>query len=426
MKGFPNQVAELPKIRAGLQILIALVDAGSNARNDGVFGEALVRGGVAGTGHTPQPVEAYLQHQRTLPPGNQSFRTTARGLRELFSLLRLIVDTGTAISITPLGRRVTEFAGPTLSDTERDYWRAVIRDMTHFGKDDRESHPYQVLLRLVAARPGITRAKCALALEARDDSDAELDRITALVDLAEDAIRQTIDVTQSNWDNAKKVLPKFAEQLEDVIRTGDSFHLAAGPGRSSTPSPATPTAPSGPATQPRPRPPRVARQVTAASIATTPTDSSKAEAPVAGNLDPAALAAANALRQNRLQRHEAIVRDIARRLEPAGGELYEDPFDILKVLASVGILIEVKTLDGSDPDEREQVRSAFGQLFYYLAFITIPVSGTVHKIACFESAISSPHHMWLNDAGVGVIWYDSQGRLVLDSTAEAWIGTYLS
>ena len=84
MKGFPNQVAKLEKLAADIRAMVGLVDADGNAKDDGVFGEELVRSGVAGTGHRPVSFESYLSEQRKKPPSNQSFRAVARGLRELY------------------------------------------------------------------------------------------------------------------------------------------------------------------------------------------------------------------------------------------------------------------------------------------------------------------------------------------------------
>jgi len=84
MKGFPNQVADLGKLATAMQCIVRLVDAGKQAKDDGVFGKELVRAGVAGAGHSPQPVEEYIRSQLRKKPSDQSFRTTARGLRELF------------------------------------------------------------------------------------------------------------------------------------------------------------------------------------------------------------------------------------------------------------------------------------------------------------------------------------------------------
>ena len=46
MKGFPNQVADLRKLAVGMRCLVQLTDEGADARDDGVFGPALVRDGV--------------------------------------------------------------------------------------------------------------------------------------------------------------------------------------------------------------------------------------------------------------------------------------------------------------------------------------------------------------------------------------------
>jgi|SRR6516164_7411666 hypothetical protein len=81
MKGFPNQVAELPKLAIAMQCLTEIESAGENGKDDEVFGRALVRAGVAGTGHIRRPVEEYLRAQALKEPSNRSYRTTARGLR---------------------------------------------------------------------------------------------------------------------------------------------------------------------------------------------------------------------------------------------------------------------------------------------------------------------------------------------------------
>jgi hypothetical protein len=205
MKGFPNQIADLGKLAQGLRCIVQILDLGPNPKDDGVLGEALVRAGVLGTGHTPLPVERYIREQRAKPRDRQSFRTSARGLRELYRLLGLIDDSGPTVVVKPEGRQAAAFADQPMDAVQIQFWRRLISNFRHDG-----SHPYQVLLRLIAQRPGITRAKCALALEARDDSPQELERIVALSDLSEDRILAQIGVSKANWDNAKKVIPHFA------------------------------------------------------------------------------------------------------------------------------------------------------------------------------------------------------------------------
>ena len=303
VKGFPNQVADLGKLATVMRSLVRLVDAGDNAKDDGVFGEELVRSGVAGTGHTPMPVEQYLRQQRQKRPSNQSFRTTARGLRELFRLFGLIDDSGDRVVVTDLGRLAAVFAGQPLDAEQSDFWRRVIRNVAHRGGQPEASHPYQVLLRLVGRKPGITRGKCALALEARNDSAEELDRIARLADLPEEEILRRIGVTQANWDNAKKVLPSLAEQLGDVVvirHAGEkTYRLADAPGRADA-GPAAAPAAVAPARAARgvavavPRAPRTSRQVTPDTIGRAGTIEQFDDEPAAPPApDPAAVAAAS-------------------------------------------------------------------------------------------------------------------------------------
>lgn len=411
MKGFPNQVAQLPKLALGMRDIVRLTSDGLNAKNDGVLGEALVRSGVAGRGHSKNQiaVDEYLQQQRRRPLGNQSFRTTARGLRQLFELLGLITYNDGRLEPTDLGRQAANFAARPLSQDQIDFWRRVIAGISHDGGDGETSHPYQVLLRLVGQYPGITRAKCALALEAKNDSQEELDRIVRLANRTEDEIRQAIRVTKANWDNAKKVLPAFAEQLGDVIKLGDTYTLADAPGRSDAGS-ALDRVQQIPTSRFRTgvRAPRTSRLVTAQTIARAGADGFD-DVEIPQNLDPQAIADAVTARLDRLRRHNNIVRDLAERM--SGAELHEDPFDILAIILDAGILVEVKTLDGTDADERDRVKSALSQLLYYEAFVTRPIAGEarIHKIACFETAIRDAHRVFLNSQAIGVIWRTESG-----------------
>ncbi len=429
MKGFPNQVAELPKIATGIRCLVEIEEAGDNGKDDSVFGEALVRAGVAGTGHTPRPVEEYLAEQRTKPISGQSFRTTARGLRELYRLMGLIDDSGRSLYVTELGERAAAFAGKPWDDAQINFWRRVIGNIEHTDGNG-TSHPYQVLLRLVAEKPGISRAKCALALEAHNDSQEELDRIAVLADRSENDIVRRIHATTANWDNAKKVLPRFAEQLGDVIRhRNGTYVLADAPGRAEDTGAAAATAPrrAGTRTASAPRAPRSSREVTPETIgmAGIAERSDEVDLPPPG--DPAAVAAAIKLRGDRLRRHNLLVRVFAALFSNAGATIYEDPFDILALFEETGILVEVKTLDGTPSDQRERVRDAFGQLLYYEGFLTAAVAGEapIRKIACFEQSINDAHRAWLNGHRVGVVWKED-GELVGDELAREFLGSHLT
>ncbi len=398
--------------------LVSVVDGGQNAKDDGIFGEALVRAGVAGTGHVPMPVDEYLEEQLKKPISNQSFRTTARGLRELYRLLGFIDDSNTEVQVTDLGRKAASYSGASMGAEQLDFWRTVIRNMTQSDEDGRVSHPYQVLLRLIGQKPGITRAKSALALEASDDSAEELARVVTLADLSEEEIRAQIGVSESNWDNAKKILPRFAEQLQDVIKDDQSFRLADAPGQAEA------GVVEEAITEKAIRAPRSSRSVTPDSIGRTATEDIFDEVAPAKGVNAEAVAKTNKLRFNRRRRHNLIVKELASRLTDM--KLFEDPFDVLALSDSVGILIEVKTLDGTRADEVDRVREALSQLLYYEAFVTSPIArGTVvRKIACFEHPISEEHRQWLNRSEIAVIWKTDIG-FTGDALARATLSSYL-
>ena len=426
MKGFPNQVTDLGKLAIGMREVVRLGNEGYNAKDDGVLGEALLRAGVIGKRNKAISFDEYLRDQRQKDIGDQSFRAGARFLRELFELLGFIDDSGVRVVVSDTGKQSATFAGLPVDDKQTTFWRRTIRNLTKSERGGPISHPYQVMLGLVAQRPGILRAKCALALEAEDDSPGELSRIVALSDLPENEIIEQIDITKRTWDNAKKVFPSFAEQLHDVVKIKGGFWLADAPGRDDE----------GPANRddevgerkrrrvPGVRTPRSSREVTPETIAKAGTVEKSDEVEIPPELDPAAAAEAVRLRLDRLRRHNLIVQELARRFEAA--QLYEDPFDILAVIEAVGILVEVKTLNGTEADERDRVRDALGQLLYYEKFVTTPVAGeaAVHKIACFESPISDAHRGFLNEIDIAVIWKANAG-FAGDELATRILGDYL-
>lgn len=397
MKGFPNQVSDLRKVNAALKALADILAHGDQPSDD-LYGPELVRAGVAGAGRSRRPVEDYIREQKALPAGRRSIGATARGMRELLAMLRLTSTSTVPLELTQLGRRVVS-AAPQNDDAFRTLWRGVIQGIT-VGDQPNQSHPYQVLIRLVSRKPGITRAKSALALEAIDDSEAELDRICALSDMEENDIRHAIAETQANWDNAKKILPSFAEQLGDVIKEGHRLYLSDAPGRAEPQENENDRVRERRAN--RIRRPRASRAVTPDTIGSAGLGENH-EPPVPPDLDPQAMAAAIAARADRLRRHNLLVRKLAS-LMPAR-ELYEDPFDILAVFDEGGVLVEVKTLNGEADDERHRVRDALSQLLYYEAFVTEPLTdGAPLKVAAFELRPSAEHIAWLRRQGIISIW----------------------
>jgi len=117
-----------------------------------------------------------------------------------------------------------------------------------------------------------------------------------------------------------------------------------------------------------------------------------------------------------------LVQRVAGICEGKGATLFEDPYDCLANFAPARLLMEAKTLDGTDSDEIHRVREALAQLLYYESFATNPVeTGTpVIKIAVFELPISARHAVWLAQSSIHVLSINVDGKFACtQATADA-------
>lgn len=119
-------------------------------------------------------------------------------------------------------------------------------------------------------------------------------------------------------------------------------------------------------------------------------------------------------RKKRTERHHDIVKLIALDLERKGYSLYENPIDCLAVKENkTTLLFEVKTLDGSDSDEKKQVQKAFSQLFYYEMFSVKDFKENgLEKFVVFEKQISDEHINFFEQVGIKVIWVNENKHVV--------------
>lgn len=426
MKGFPNQISDLLKLTKALGIASDVVAKGEDLHSNAVYGEALVRGGVVGPRDKSVSIDEYLKQQNLKPPSGRSHETNARGLREFFRLAGLLADDDR--SLTPEGEKIASQVGTTLTDSVLQDWREAARRIALEG-DNGVSHPYLVLLRLVAERPGITRAKCALALEARDDSRAELNRIVGLSDADEYWIKEQTGVTDSNWNNAQKILPSLAERLGDVIKEEQRMYLAQPEevlpaARAKAKKRKAPSKKGGPSSGRSVS----AREVSAETIAQAGTTDSHDEVDPESSdgFDPEAIAAAKKKLRDRLTRHNLLVKQAAKLLEANGAKLLEGQFDCLAIFDEVGLLLEAKTLDGSAADERIRVRHALAQLLYYGRFLVgeHSLERPVRKVALFEGPINPLHVDWLCAHAIEVVWQE-KGELVDASRSSPSLEPYM-
>jgi hypothetical protein len=144
-----------------------------------------------------------------------------------------------------------------------------------------------------------------------------------------------------------------------------------------------------------------------------------AKAPAAGQTPPdeewfADPAITAELRRERLVRHQALVRDLAKRLSSAGYEFFEAPYDVLATQdGRPSALIEVKTLDGTLLDEIAQVRSALAQLHYYEHF-EVPAAKRPHgliRLAFFEHRLRNKHVGFLEALETAGMWLETDGAI---------------
>lgn len=116
-------------------------------------------------------------------------------------------------------------------------------------------------------------------------------------------------------------------------------------------------------------------------------------------------------RKARTKRHNEIVKEFARFLAQAGLQLFEGRIDCLGIKNNdIGIISEIKTLNGSEKDEEKQVMLAIGQLCYYEKCEMHQYSEIkTQKVAVFEHKITDEHIELLNSLNILSIWKDEQG-----------------
>jgi hypothetical protein len=229
------------------------------------------------------------------------------------------------------------------------------------------SHPYRIMMRLVADRPGIQTIKLLLALESRDDSAAEYARISALADLAPGDIIAQLGISGSTAQNAIKILPAIGVQVDDIARQNNCVFAVIHKGATED-------------SLIEEGEPEYAKSQPSALVAVNAEDISPL--PDFGDTVPSSvdLSAAIEIRKLRTIKHHNAVVDIAKVLGSNGYTLYKNPFDCLGFKATTGaILIEMKTLDGSPSDERSQSEKALGQLRGY-SFFNVPADKKAPKL----------------------------------------------
>jgi hypothetical protein len=369
LKNFPNQLANLDKLTAALSVADDLLGAGGSlAGNATDFGDQLNDAEVLGG----------------TPISNAA---SARGLRNFFTQAGLITPGPHWSNVTQLGSDLIASAD---IPTRNAFWRVAMLQLELDG-----SHPYRILLRLIADRPGIETYKLLLALEAADDSETEYARVLGLTDLSRVELLAQLDISDQQAANAIKVIPRIALQIGDIRRTENHNNFLVN-------APPAATEASFSTSWENFEKSEITTPVAVDASEIAPIPDFTGVVPIAGDL-----ASAVAIRQHRTIIHQRSTASIAHVLQGAGYALFRHPYDCLAFKSGTGsVLIEVKTLDGSRSDERLQTEKALGQLRGYKFFNVLAAmkAPEIIEIIAYSSRPSPNTISFLNENTVHAAW----------------------
>lgn len=418
MKNFPHQYNDFEKLRGTLVTVRDLNEAAEDVGDDGVLGYELTRRGINTLREAPDlPLEERIRIVQARRPSRQGPRTAARELRRTLRYLGWLddnwdlTDEGSAFLNTSAG-----------SEDERAAWQRALLDLALADPDDNVSHPVRILLRLVADHEIVERRGTELALEARDDTEGEYQRITALVELSDSDRLRTLETTAYQVANARKILPAFAKQANLIHRNSRSApytlteagRAALGEGFASRAVALRPAVRSTRTRRARGTPHRI-----------RPGD---VERPTAGTPEGWALLsheeqiAATRLRFERTARHQDLVAELLELLDERGIELFEDAssYDLLRVPeadAAITIL-EVKTLEA---DDLTQTRLAVGQLLSYEHLNVRPrwEGRDIERAVVYERRVDEELATFLNSIEIGAFAVAEGALVPLNAVARA-------
>lgn len=228
MKNFPHQVNRLNRFMLGLAVFAALAEKDVDLADEVLVGDALARGrAYRFRGHADsEDIEELLAAEHAKMRGRQGTRAMARDLRRTFEGLDLLAPLAGVLRPTPDALRLVELGSDPMAPEAHAIWRRAFHELTITDRDG-TSHPYRILLRLAGERPGIQKSLLGLALEARNDSEAEFRRLLALVDgNAGTPAWEKLGVTRAQRANSIKILPAVAEQLRELVIVDGCAHVA--------------------------------------------------------------------------------------------------------------------------------------------------------------------------------------------------------
>jgi hypothetical protein len=395
MKNFPHQINQLPRLRDALEVFVRLADAQENVNDDGVVGDALARAGVytfrnAGS----RSADELLRAEHRKATASQGTRACARDLRRFFTLLGFINEVNQGWRVEAPARALLAFDQDTEIAQIHDLWRQALLNLD-LADGHGSSHPYQILLRLVAEVPGLAKPYSGLCLEAADDTDAEFERIREIA--GQDHPSETMEELAGAHmaRNSIKILPSIAEQLRDVIERNGRLYVSDRIADALNFPPRGGGRPGGVGALIRR--PFVPRRRT--------TGGQRREQ---GTSEPTTRLYDADLVAGRYNDHEDCL-DRLSRLMPENVEQLRASYDLILVTPKHIVLVECKTIQN---DARLQVRSAFGQLHYYEYFDVSPLypNREIRRLVLTDSELPRVLREFLTNYRIGHIWIDKDGE----------------
>lgn len=389
MKNLPHQINQLPGLNEAIRVFVGVVDGGQAVDDDGIVGDALARSGVYAFRKSQRATAKHLlveEHRK--PIGRQGTRTAARELRRFFRLLRFIGRNAEGVgTVSESARALLTLNSPADVPRMHEIWRQALLDLA-LEDQAGTSHPYRILLHLVAELPRLPKPYSALCLEAADDSADEFARILGIAALPNPRAAMIRIAGKHPSANATKILPALAVQLGDIVDeagyltiTGWVADALFDPGRAARRESAIRNL--------------VRRPFAPRRRSTAGRRRSGSSGITIRRYDPDLIGA-------RFNHHEDCL-DRLSLLLPAQTERFEAIYDLLLVAADTVLLVEAKTIRN---DERAQVRIAMGQLYYYEHFDVSPLypNHEIKRLVLTDRPVTAEVCEFLTEHEIGAIW----------------------
>ena len=330
-----------------------------------------------------------LDDEHSKPIGSQGTRAAARDLRRFFALLRLVDRNETGQwSVSASARELLGLNAQADAPRIRELWREALVDLELDDEAGNVSHPYRILLRLVAEVPGLPKPYSGLCLEATDDSAEEFSRIMRIARSPDPTSTMTELAGEHMSRNSVKILPSLAIQLGDIFDSNGRLRITEwvsdallDPRRARTRDAVIRNLVRRPFT-PRSRVPAGRRRAISSKIALR-------------RYDPDLLGA-------RYNDHEDCL-DRFTHLFPEEVQRFEAIYDLIAVKPGAVMLVEAKTIRS---DDRVQVRIAVGQIYYYEHFEVAPLypDSEIKRLILTDQALAGELCQFLTACEIGVVW----------------------